>query len=750
MRSTVGRVAFRGAAQYLLANSTRCAPVLALHSTKKRELCSGTVPSNDINRTFEDSGASKVSAILDQTGDPPIQIITEDEVALASQAIPDESLDQSVVVSGGEKERSLKRRDPEILKKTLSELLSNGSVRSALWHFVSAMDVEGQPGVSEEIVRMMLPVLGRQGWAPSSRDTLLLALKREYNIGVGLYNCGLHAMSRVGNTKQFTEILDGMWDLPRESQPNSTSYTYLIGTHVYGGKIDGAFEVLNEMKARMIYPNFATYHALITGCLRKRDPARAFSTLLAVEKHRFEVSAMTIAQVLVASAQSDHFDNVLLLISKLEEALPMYASQLHRIAEGRHMYRIKSIERTSKEERAELRGAPKPEIGAISAVLHCAFRGARPDIAEAGWGLLNRYYPGMKVPSSLWYCMIGAYAGANEFSKAFDVLGAMREAGETPQLRDLDMALIRPLSHDVAKIDEQFFRLVDRHENVQVTTIPGDEATSENNETSTAPSIQEQTDDEMTAPDTSVSDMEISTEQLDASTPDGSSLADILTQPDLPSLPPLDYTQFAPTTVGIEELNCVIAACSRSGDLDRAFQTYDEVESRFGLERNIATYNALLEGCVQVRHIRGGLRVLEEMENMGIKPNEETTHLTVRLHLRARKLREAMDVVLRRRSGGDIVMLQTYHMLLRNALQMEDLDAAVQVSKEAEAAGFDRIALTGRLKLELLNTLRGALGEEPRSKDNSDVQDEVDSMDANASGGQDLVKEDLETEVEKQ
>lgn len=605
------------------------------------------------------------------------------------------------------RQQLMSTEDPESLGKELRSLLRRNSVRSALFHFLGAMKVPEAPAVDDSVLKVMLPVLGRHGWAPAALDAVNLALDREYNLSSGFYNCALHAMARSGAHDTMQSVIQRMWTLPLESRPNATSYNYLIGSYMYRGTTDQAFDVLHEMKKHMIYPTFATYHALITGCLRSNDPRRAYSTLTAVERQRFDVGAMTIAQVLVSCAENDLVDEAVHLFPRLEEALPMYSHEVHRIAEKRNAYRMHFKERTTAEERATVRGATKLEIGAISTLLHSAFRNCRADLAVAAWSSLRKNYPNFTAPAPLWYCLIGALAGSGRYDKAFDALGMMRESGHVPRLRDLEAALIKPLSLDVSTIDEQYFRLCDKVAKLDLVD------TSESSDASITESLGE-------VPPTTVAEKNgaLDSNELENSSTSPSSeesLKDILSGKDVLLGLSLEVSSMQPKTVGIEEVNCIIAACSAAADLHRAFQTYDEVEKTFGLKKNVDTFNALLEGCIQVKHARGGVRILSEMEKLGHKLSGDTVHLAVRLFTRSGRSAECVDLIKRVRSDGGEIPLQSYLLLIRYYLRGNTMDKAVEVYQMGREEGYSDRLLKGRIDIESVRKLQAALGEDSDS-----------------------------------
>lgn len=627
---------------------------------------------------------------------------------------------------------------PSSLSDELRAYLQRNAIRSALFHFIAALKIDGAPAIDKSVLKLILPVLGRYGWAPTALEAVNLALSREYNLETGFYNCALHAMSRSGDYDTIQSVIKRMWTLPSDSRPNATSYNYLIASFMYRGAVDRAFDVLHDMKEHMIYPTFATYHSLIAGCLRSNDPRRAFTTLNAVERQRFDIGAMTISQVLVSCANLDLPDETLQLLPRLEEAMPQYNQELHRIAEKRNAYRMASSKRTTAAERAEVRGAPCLEFGAISAILHCAFRSCRADLALAGWSLLRKHYPDVKIPATLWYCTIGALAGSGNFDKAFELLGVMRENGYTIRLKDLEAALIRPLSLDINKIDENYYRLCDKVKGAKLEDTDTDASSNEliqnsdqnltvnSNHEATDPqetsgvenSVIQKDDTEEATTETVVNEVSLNESLRDVLAEKASSIT--LTQ----SFEELESVK----SVGIDEVNCIIAACSYAGDLDRAFQTYDEVENVFGLEKNVETYVALLEGCIQVKHVRGGLRIVSEMESIGMKLDGDILHLLVRLLTRAGRAPECIDLVKKIKSEGGEVPLRTYLLLIRYFVRGDSTANAVEVIRIGEEDGYEPRTLMGRTDFNGTKKLKEALGM-PKDEQGNDEDDLTTTQD---------------------
>lgn len=827
MTSSVSRTALRGAIR-ILSSAPRGAAIASQTAIASRSLCtSSTYQSDTLRRTEEiqlsnnDKLPNSHNPVISapEPNESPAQIISEEaQPALSTNVseqvdhVEKQHSDHTSPRTGAENIKSIStEKDPNSFADSLESLINNGTIRGALWQFSTAIKNSEDHLINKRSMRLMLPVLGRSGWSPTSLDTLKIAVARQCDLGTGTFNCGLHAISRSGHHQDIIEIISAMWKLPKASHPSATSYNYLIGAYVYRGLIDDAFSVLNEMKAHLVYPTFATYHALITGCLRRRDSQRAYSTLIAVEKQRFDVSAMTIAQVLVASAQNDDFEQVEHLFDKYEAAIARYSEELHRMADSRQVYRMKGPIRTTLEERSVVRGEPKLEIGAIFAVVQCALRVGRPKLALRAWYLLEKNYPSFEVPPSFWYCLIGTFAAAEDYSSAFTVLGAMVEAGLSPNLKNLEMVLIRPLSHNITKIDEQYYRLAKISEGkasydegghpakIWFEALSHDPAAKElsspepyveedpavkelSGETQVAKEDTASEDlaaEEQIVPDRSATeesegealasenasdtDVNITAEGKEAEeisvevSIDGkgkeSTVMDVSRDEEI-----YQFVQekFVSKGVGITELNCIIAACSAAHDLDRAFQTYDEVTNKFGLERNCDTFNGLLEGCIQTRHISGGSRVLRELESTGFPISGPTVHLAARLMIRDGRGQEVLSLIEKTLNEGNMVPPSTFQMLIRQYLRNQDVESAKQAIKLGERIGLEERTLTGRLDYAGIQILSGNTADSRAFPGYNGMRREqsrnMHGVDADSGGIEDLsgVEENLDQDIGKQ
>ncbi len=594
---------------------------------------------------------------------------------------------------------------------TYLESTVNQAQMRAMLTFRTALEQDGTPLISEKSINLMLPVMARYGWFQTTKDTLRLAEEKGIALATIMYNCALFAMTRTGDLEAMQSVVQKMTEQGKNSRPNATSYNLLIASHFYQGDVEDAFAVLQDMKASAIYPTIATYQTLVSGCLRRRDYNRAYKTLLAIEQQGMSASAMTVAQVLYHAAQNDQYTHIPILMAKLQRIMPSYSRDVDRIAAKRSSY-SKSNQGTLNE---SVRGTPRLELSCLTAVLHSAARGGRSDIAIQAWNMIEEMYPELEMTSDHWYSLIGALSGAGELEEAFDAIGHMNAAGIQPSIRGLSNILIRPLSMDVERIDDVYYHLVERIEGKDVipsaadeneqhdisnipeeVTVIGEDAelesnlnnaeTTNENETVDEPAVEAQLEADTAADLVAGTDgtSELGTTEhvsLSEAIGIGSDSSNSGTQA-------LPWRSKRRAEVTITELNCVIGACAMAGDLDRAFQTYDEACGRLGFTRNADTLNGLLEGCVQTRHIRGGMRILEEARADGTDMNMDTLHMACRLYCRVSRGGDAL-ALLREAVGTDMpVAARTWTMLARHLARSGSFDESAECVELAVKQGF--------------------------------------------------------------
>jgi len=81
------------------------------------------------------------------------------------------------------------------------------------------------------------------------------------------------------------------------------------------------------------------------------------------------------------------------------------------------------------------------------------------------------------------------------------------------------------------------------------------------------------------------------------------------------------------------------------GDLDCAFDLFDEMKSDGKVELDEIVYNALIDGCGRQQKVTRAMQVLEDMYAAHISPSNYTLSILVKLLGRARKLSEAITLV---------------------------------------------------------------------------------------------------------
>lgn len=92
-------------------------------------------------------------------------------------------------------------------------------------------------------------------------------------------------------------------------------------------------------------------------------------------------------------------------------------------------------------------------------------------------------------------------------------------------------------------------------------------------------------------------------------------------------------------------LNCLILGCANIWDLDRAYQTFNSIDSTFGLTPNVHSYNALICAFKKLGMRDEAVKVFEHFVALGVKPNVTTYSLLVDSHLIKRDPKSALSVI---------------------------------------------------------------------------------------------------------
>jgi len=95
----------------------------------------------------------------------------------------------------------------------------------------------------------------------------------------------------------------------------------------------------------------------------------------------------------------------------------------------------------------------------------------------------------------------------------------------------------------------------------------------------------------------------------------------------------------APLPVSGSAVYLIVLGCAYANQLDRAFATFEDYQPVFGLAYDTNASNALLLACLRSRSLQVGaaISVMNEMDRLGIAPNDETCHLMVRILAQAKE-----------------------------------------------------------------------------------------------------------------
>ncbi|KAL6577756.1 hypothetical protein OROMI_010084 [Orobanche minor] len=104
-------------------------------------------------------------------------------------------------------------------------------------------------------------------------------------------------------------------------------------------------------------------------------------------------------------------------------------------------------------------------------------------------------------------------------------------------------------------------------------------------------------------------------------------------------------SQADPPYKSVAALNCVILGCANIWDVDRAYQTFNAIDSAFGLTPNVHSYNSLICSFGKLGKRDEAVKVFEHFCGLGVKPNATTYSLLIDAHLIKRDPEAAVAAV---------------------------------------------------------------------------------------------------------
>ncbi|GAV57437.1 PPR_2 domain-containing protein [Cephalotus follicularis] len=130
-----------------------------------------------------------------------------------------------------------------------------------------------------------------------------------------------------------------------------------------------------------------------------------------------------------------------------------------------------------------------------------------------------------------------------------------------------------------------------------------------------------------------------------------------------------------PPYKSVAALNCVILGCANIWDLDRAYETFEAIGSKFGLTKDIHSYNALMYAFGKPKKTYEASRVFEHLLSMGVKPNATSYSLLVDAHLINRDQKAALSVVEEMVNAGFIPTKETLKKVRRRCIREMDYES---------------------------------------------------------------------------
>ncbi|KAG2702497.1 hypothetical protein I3760_06G092500 [Carya illinoinensis] len=122
-------------------------------------------------------------------------------------------------------------------------------------------------------------------------------------------------------------------------------------------------------------------------------------------------------------------------------------------------------------------------------------------------------------------------------------------------------------------------------------------------------------------------------------------------------------------------LNCIILGCANMWDLDRAYQTFEAIDSSFGSTLDIHSYNALMYAFGRLRKTFEASRVFEHFVSLGVQPTAMSYSLLVDAHLINRDPKSALSVIDEMVTAGFVPSKEMLKKVRRRCIREMDYES---------------------------------------------------------------------------
>ena len=293
--------------------------------------------------------------------------------------------------------------------------------------------------------------------------------------------------------------------------------------------------------------------------------------------------------------------------------------------------------------------APVPDEGTLTACLGLAVQAAHVELGEAAWGQLAEALPRGQAPSvSAYRAYVNLYGAVGDLPRAFGALAGMEAAME---------ANAAPSEASGAALAGE--RGGSCASGPPSGSIRGFESVVAAAMQPTAESLR------------SVSWHDAVSERLHA------------------GLAALEARKAAGDRVPRLALALLVAASSKAGHLEKAFEVFDAAES-LGLRPDLALFNALIGGCIDNGRNDTVPALLEEMEACGLAPDADTRGHLVSNALLERDAEAAAAHLRAVREAGGQVADCTLETCARAVCRQANVEAGGRSSDDDDEGGKER------------------------------------------------------------
>jgi pentatricopeptide repeat protein len=514
----------------------------------------------------------------------------------------------------------------------LSDLLMKAAVQAGRGSLAQGLFEQSPGDVAKHVT--MIKACGKENNLKGAVNVFNKLKQGGVHMNSLIYNCLLDACVQCGDSEAAHEHFQQMKEL---AFVDVVSYNTMLKSYLRGGMVDEASQLLQEMTDRGLSANNVTYNELLNAKVQSKDRRGMWQLLEQMQAARVKPSGVTCSILLKSLTVNSHSVDVtrtMDLIDQMDE--------------------------------------PMDEV-LFSSVIEACIRVGQLDLLSAKMRTYASQGGLMALTAPTYGSMIKAYGRARDVERLWELWTEMRSREVKPTAITvgcmIDALVMNNCVDDAWDLVQKVY--ADDSERQSVNTVIYS-TILKGFAMSKQPEKLAQVYAEMKERDIACNTISYNT-MLDACAKCGAMHR-------VPQLLEDMKTARPRVEPDVITYSTIVKGYCMSGDIEKAFDVLQEMKRDGKSAPDEILFNSLLDGCAKQNRLDDALKLLDDMQDMGVVPSNYTLSILVKLLGRSRRLNQAFTMVETIcRENGFRPNIFVYTCLMQACIQNRQLGRAIKL-----------------------------------------------------------------------